>query len=269
MYPADIDWLKLWRELVTSNARSETPEKVCNYQSRFLQKTQERHDPLLDFVLQDIRNQDTVLDIGAGNGRWSTAITKVAKSVTAVEPSDTMVKMLRKNVNTRKRNNIQIVQATWENAVVEAHDIVICAHSIYFSPDFAAFVQKMEKSARRKCYLALRLPPHDGIIGDLSLKIHSSRHDSGNAIIAYNALYSMGIYANVLTEDNILHWVDSTFEQAFARAKRHLHLESTDSYDELIKNMLANRLTFTDNSYLWPDGMRSALLWWSPSVAPK
>ena len=85
-------------------------------------------------------------------------------------------------------------------------------------------------------------------------------------MVAYNALYSMGIYANVLVEPYILPWVDSTLEQAFDRAKRRLYLESTNSYDDLIKETLAKRLTRTDNRYLWPDGMRSALLWWKPST---
>jgi hypothetical protein len=110
----------------------------------------------------------------------------------------------------------------------------------------------------------LRLPPHDGITGELSLSIYGERHDSPNAIIAYNALYSMGIYANVLVEDGIYHWINSTFEEAFARAKRHLRLESSAAHDELIRDTLIRRLTYKDNSYIWPDGMRSALLWWSP-----
>lgn len=264
MYPLEIDWLKLWRDLVKTGTRSRSTEEQSSFYARFRRKSQEKPDPLLNFVLQDIANSNTVLDIGAGSGRWSITIARIARSVTAVEPADHMLSMLRDNISAAGLNNVQIVQATWENAVVEPHDIVVCVHGIYFSPDFAAFVRKMEKYARKRCYLALRLPPYDGIISDLSLKIYGHRHDSTNAIIAYNALYSMGIYANVLVEDDIRHWVDSTFEQAFARARRHLHLESKDSYDELIKNTLAKRLMHADNTYVWPDGTRLALLWWSP-----
>jgi len=216
-------------------------------------------------VLRDIHRSNTVLDIGAGSGRWAIAMAKKARSITAVEPADGMINLLRDNISTAGLNNIRINQSTWEDANVEPHDIVICIHSIYFSEDFATFVRKMEKTAGKRCYLGLRLPPHDGIISELCLKIYGQPHDNTNAIIAYNALYSMGIYTNILMEDEIQHWKDVTFEKALARARRHLHLKSQFTYDEIIKNTLKRRLIKKNNIYVWPDGKRLALLWWSPS----
>ncbi len=265
----EIDWLELWRELVADISRLKGREQLSSYQVHFRRKTRERPDPLLKFVLQDIDIQSTVLDVGAGSGRWIIPIAKVAKNVTAVEPSDAMLSVLRENITAAELNNIQILQTTWEEAIIEPHDIVICAHAMYFSLDFATFIHKMEKCATKRCYLAVRLPPYNGVIGELSLQIYGHRHDSPNAIIAYNALYAMGTYANVLVEDDIYRWVDSTFEEAFARAKRHLRLGSSSEHDGLIRDTLAHRLTYENNSYIWPDGMRSALLWWSPSFVSK
>jgi len=269
MQVAEINWLELWRELASITLRPKSTKKSNSHKVHFRRKTRERHDPLLDFVLQNIDTLSMILDIGVGNGRWTIPIARVAKNVTAVEPSDSMVNMLRENIASAELNNIQILQATWEEAVVVPHDIVVSSHAIYSIPDFSTCILKMEKSARERCYLALRLPPYNGIIGELSLQIYGHRHDSPNAIIAYNALYSMGIYANLLVEDDIYHWVDSSFEEAFARAKRHLRLESTSSHDKLICNALARRLTYVNNSYVWPDGMRSALLWWNPLAISK
>lgn len=269
MHPVEIDWLELWRELVTATSQPASPKQSSEYQTHFRRKIRERPDPLLDFILQDIDSQSAALDVGAGSGRWTIPVARVAKGVTAVEPSRAMVSMLSENIAAAELNNIQILQASWEDAIVEPHEIVVCGHAIYFSPDFATFAHKIEKHATKRCYLAVRLPPHDGIIGELSLRIRGNRHDSPNAIIAYNALYSMGIYANVVVEDDIHHWIDPTPEEAFVRAKRHLRLESTNSYDELIRNTLGRRLAYVDKSYVWPDGMRSALLWWSPSAISK
>ena len=88
-------------------------------------------------------------------------------------------------------------------------------------------------------------------------------------LIAYNALYSLGIYTNVLVENDIYPWVNNTLEEAFIRAKKHLHLESIGAYDGLIRDTLSKRLIISNNCYVWPDGMRSALLWWSPSMVAK
>lgn len=262
----EFDWLELWRKLAGTFAQAKSGHQVSGHELRFRRKVRERADPLLEFAMRNINNQSTLLDVGAGSGRWTIPAARIIKSVTAVEPSEAMLSMLRENITAANLNNIRVLKAHWGQAIVEQHDVVVSAHAIYTSQDFAAFVRKMEQYARERCYLALRLPLQNGIIGELSLSINGHRHDSPNAIIAYNALYSMDIYANVLMEDDIRCWVDSTFEEAFARAKRHLHLESSASHDELIRDALNRRLTCLNNSYIWPDGMRSALLWWNPTI---
>lgn len=263
---ANVDWLGLWRDLVTAISRSRRAESPGSYEARVRKKASERPDPLLDFLLRDIDAKSTVLDVGAGNGRWTIPAARVASRVTAVEPSDAMVRVLRENVAASGLDNVEILQSPWEEATVGRHDLVTSSHAIYFSPDFASFVRKMSSCARKRCYLAARLPPHDGIIGELSLRIYGHPHDSPNAVIAYNALYSLGIYANVLVEHGIHRWMDATLKDAFARAKRHLRLEAVDSYDELIRDTLARRLAHAEGSHVWPDGMRSVLLWWDPSA---
>ena len=261
---AEIDWLELWRKLATISAHTRSKGRTGRYEVRVRRKTVERPDPLLDFVRQNVDSHSTVLDVGAGNGRWTIPLARIARNVTAVEPSDTMQDILRQNVADASLDNIQIVPAGWKEASVEPHGVVVCAHAMYSSPDFAEFVGKMERHARKECYLAMRLPPHDGIIGELSLSIYGQRHDSPNAIIAYNALYSMGIYASVMVEDSTYHWTSPDIDSALARAKRHLHLGSSTEYDELIYQTLNRRLIYQDGGYIWPDGMRGALVWWEP-----
>lgn len=99
-----------------------------------------------------------------------------------------MVDMLSENLGNAGLSNVDILPKTWEDASPQIHDIAICAHGMYGSPDLAAFVCKMERFSRKRCYLIMRLPPADGILGELSLKIYGCRHDSPDAMIAYNAL---------------------------------------------------------------------------------
>jgi len=264
----ETDWLKLWRKLALVGPPTSSSELAKRYKVH-AHKRNERPDQLLDFILREIDGETTVLDIGAGSGRWTIPLAQTAKTVTAIEPSSDMVDNLRRNIASAKLNNVQITQSSWENAIVETHDIAVCAHAMYTSPDLASFVRKIERYTTRTCYLAIRLPPFDGIIGELSLSIYGRHHDSPNAIIAYNALCSIGIYANVLVESDNYHWADTTFEEAFTRAKRHLRLQSSTTYDTLIRDTLAKRLSLLNNCYVWPDGIRSALLWWSPSPISK
>ena len=258
----ETDWLGLWRDMVNETLNSQRLELFKRYESHARKKA-ERADPLLDFILKNSGSQDSVIDIGAGNGRWTIPLAKKVNLVTAIEPTDGIAGILRENLADAQISNVEIIPQTWEEARIQTHDIVVCAHAMYNSPDLSAFVRKMEKLARKRCYLAIRLPPSDGIIAELSIAINKRLYDSPNAIIAYNALYSMGIYANVLIEEGPLYsWTNSNLEEAFRRAKRHLHQESSTTYDALIRQTLEKRLVFSNDCYIWPDGMRSALLWW-------
>jgi len=261
----EVDWLELWRELITRNFQPETEGMVEKYKAKKENRT-ERPDPLLDFVLNETDEGETAIDIGPGTGRWTIPLAKRLKSVTAVEPTPGMLDMLRENLDAAGLANVNILPRSWEDATPSIHDITFCAHGMYGSPDLASFVRKMECSARKRCYLALRLLPADGIMAELSMKIYGCRHDNADAVIAYNALYSMGIYANMLVEKDMFNWVNSTREDAFRRARKHLCLEPSQSeYDELIHSTLKRRLRLSDGVYVWPDGMRSALLWWAPA----
>jgi hypothetical protein len=111
--------------------------------------------------------------------------------------------------------------------------------------------------------MGVRHFPINGIIQELHRKIHGYPHDGPNFIIAYNALYQMGIYGNVLMEELQHRWIDTTLDNAFERAKRHLHLRGSTGHDELIRETLKRRLTLMNGVYSWPDGMNSALIWWN------
>jgi SAM-dependent methyltransferase len=268
----ETDWLALWRELVLNQRNSAEnisamftqKERARGYETRSREKSKEKPDVLLDFVRQSLQPSDTVLDVGAGTGRWTILLAQKVKRVTAVEPAAAMLEILREKAAEAQLNNIEMINAAWQDAVVPPHDVAICAHAMYASADFAAFVHKMEQCANRACYLALRLFRGDGIMAELSRAIYGHPHDSPNFIVAYNALFQMNIYASVVVENYTYYWTSPDMENAVARAKRHLRLDATGEYDGLIRETLRRRLIDKEGIYTWPDGMRSALAWWQP-----
>ena len=116
----ETDWLDLWRELTVATSHSPNSELIKRFKDH-AKKQSERPDPLLDFVLKQLDSHTTVLDIGAGSGRWTVPLAKIARIVTAVEPSGAMRDMLIENIASAKLKNVQIVQTSWEEATVESH----------------------------------------------------------------------------------------------------------------------------------------------------
>src|SRR6185437_8641453 len=82
-----------------------------------------------------------------------------AGRVTAVEPSSAMRRHLAERVAAAGLTNVQIVPTTWEEAVVEPHDVVLAAHILYPIADIAPFVQRLVASARRAWFLTIRVEP--------------------------------------------------------------------------------------------------------------
>ncbi len=265
------EWTERWKslasiDLMTGPAGEERMvERWRELAERLDAGSETRPDPILDFVLERLTSEMTVIDIGAGVGRWTVPLAARAHHVTAVEPVEGMRRVLRERLAARQVANVSIVETPWLDAAVEPHDVVVAAYSMYTSTDLAAFARKMERDARSLCCLAMRLPAHDGIIGELSERIHGEWHDSPNFIVGYNALLEAGFAPNVYIEPApVRYWTDPNIAEAVVRARRHLRLED-DRNDALIRQTLERRLRETPGGYCWPDWMRAAMIWWEPA----
>jgi SAM-dependent methyltransferase len=272
---ADTDWIKLWRDLA-EKFRALPKQGEGGVADRWAKRAhsrgyngdrreRDRDDPLMQFVLNRLLPDDTVLDIGAGIGRWSIPMARVCKRVTALDALPRMLEILLENSASENVTNIETVVGDWATADVERHDYVLSSHAAYISPDIVGYARKMERSATKACYLVMRVPRHDGVVGELSRRIRGTFHDSPNFIIGYNALLQAGIAGHVIMEERGRQWHNETLEDALARARRHLHL-STDEHDGMIMGLLRERLLLREGEYWWPDWMRSALVWWRPGT---
>ncbi len=269
-----IDWLDLWRELVetrtwhghdekskTDHWRARAQEFDANVKQRWA-----RADSSRTWVLDLLAAHPgaTVLDIGAGTGKWAILLARHARQVTALEPSPAMREFLRANLAAEQVANVAIVPGAWPHVEVAPHDFALCSHAMYGSPDFATFIQRMQAVTRHTCILLMRAPTPDGIMAEASRHIYGHPYDSANFQVGVNALWQMGIFPHVHMEDTGLWrpWVSASLADALADLKRKLGVSDTAAYDDFLRALLHRRLTFTDGQYVWPPGVRTALLFW-------
>ncbi len=73
-----------------------------------------------------------------------------------------------------------------------------------------------------------------------------------------------GIFPNVIMEDTGLWepWTNESIEEALADVKRKLGLIDENAHDGFIRDLLERRLVFKEGNYVWPRGIRSALVYW-------
>ena len=269
------DWNALWNDLVeirSSDRRKrqesgEGKDPWINRAHRFQEGVRERwlqKDSSRDFILSRIDADSTALDIGSGTGAWSLLLSPHVRQVTAVDPSESMLSVLRENLAAENAANVYIVQGAWPDVEVEPHDFSLCSHAMYGYPDLAEFIRGMEKHTRRTCFMLLRATDLNCVQSEAARHLRGHPFDSPNFTIAYNILIQMGIYANVLME-NTGYWkprVSPSLQAALERLKRELCLAGIDEHDEFLLDLLRRRLSRQDGVYVWPSEVCSALVYW-------
>jgi len=267
------DWAVFWRELVEMRARGfrEETEKNSDHWTGRAHKFQEgvsrrwqQKDSSREFILSQTSAESTLLDIGAGTGAWALLLAPRVRRVTAIDPSDAMIAVMRENIARQNIQNISIVKGSWPEVDVEQHDFSFCSHAMYGCPELPAFIRKMESCTRRTCFLLMRAPSLDSIQSEASRYLWGHPLDGPNFVVAYNVLLQMGIYANVSMENTGL-WASRTspsLESALTRLKRFMGFIDSSEHDSFFMDILRRRLVWKDGSYAWPQEMRSALIYW-------
>ncbi len=269
------NWANLWKELVELNDHwGESQENLEDHWKKKAQafshdiekRWSSRPDSSRDFLVSKLRGipEATLVDVGAGTGAWAILAARHTASVTAVDRSPGMIEVMRENLDKAGISNVQIVQGAWPDVEVAPHDFSLCSHAMYSALDLPAFIRKMVAVTRRTCFLLIRAPALDALMAEFARMVLGHPHDSPNFVIAYNTLIEMGIYANVLTEDTGLWkgWKNDSLEDALADVKRRLGLKGNSTYDATIYRRLKEELTYVDGKYVWPPGVRSALIYW-------
>lgn len=273
------DWLLLWRQIVEEHDRARRPEGESgddawkNRAASFhemVRKRWERPDSSRDFILGCLKRSPgaTVLDIGAGTGAWTCIMAPHASRVVAVEPSAAMASYLELNIRDLELANVEIIKEPWPNAAAGPCDFSLCSHAMYGYADFRTFIARMEEVTKKTCFLLLRVPVSDGVMAEAAMRVWGHPHDSANFQIAYNALLQLGIQANVLMEDTGTWrpWKSASIDESLGDVKRRLGLVGETVHDEYLRALLERRLVLENNEYIWPKGVRSALVYWDVSL---
>jgi SAM-dependent methyltransferase len=114
-------------------------------------------DPSLDALLKLARPDETWLDIGAGGGRYALPLALAVREVIAVDPSPSMLSVLREGAAEHRIRNVRIVEGRWPAAAgptTEAN-VAFIAHVGYDVEQIGPFLDAMEQAARRLCVAML------------------------------------------------------------------------------------------------------------------
>ena len=208
----DPDWNEVWKIRQKRHGLSKVPDDPSHNwdkkenAERYDANSRSGYDPRISITLEglDLGRDSQVLDIGAGPGTLAIPLAPRVRKVTAVEPGEGMVAILRERVAKEGITNISCVRKRWEDVDIACdlagpYDIVIASLSLTME-DIRAALHKMDAASRRYVclYWFVDMPFWERMYADLWEPLHGSPYYSGpKADCLFNVLYQMGIYANV------------------------------------------------------------------------
>lgn len=269
---ADLDWAARWRDLVEvrrQRVEGLVPEAGIGFWDRRadqFRRLSEHYepgaDPLFALLTEALGSKGSLLDVGAGAGRYTLPLAARAGRVTAVEPSSAMRRHLAERVAAAGLTNVQIVPTTWEEAVVEPHDVVLAAHILYPIADIAPFVQRLVASARRAWFLTIRVEPMGVEFAPLWRDIWGTPYPVEPTLLdLYPLLFSLDLRANVRLKPFHGAGETATLEEAVAHARSRLFLpEGMSEHDERIRTFLREHMRQEGDRWRWPGQPQEAII---------
>lgn len=225
------------------------------------------NDPLYRTLRAIVTPETSVLDVGAGTGRFTLALAPQARHITAVEPNTSMLNLLRQDAQEQNLSNISYRQSTWQDAPDDLHaDIVICSHVLYPIRDIMPFLVKLQAATRQACYIYMRATPIDALTAPFWKHFHGDERCMPPSYIhALDVLYELGLYANV----EIVHLPPSlrypSVDVAVSEMTEQLILPDDEKTREELRGLLTGWLVEQDGVVVPPpQNMVCAIVYWTP-----
>jgi SAM-dependent methyltransferase len=211
---------------------------------------------------------DTVLDMGAGTGRFAVPFAKHVSHLTAVEPSLGMAAFLEQGMSNAGLTNYSIVRKRWEDIQVgediPLHDVVFASNSLGFH-DLAGGLLKLDAAAKRSVHILwFAGPDRHPMDEELRNRLGHSPYDSfgPDYIFIAHVLHDMGIYANIQVDRMKTTHTYESLDEAVSWWTERKNIEPDQV--PVIREYLAEKLIPSDNGRLsMPRNGWRAHIWWN------
>ena len=137
--------------------------------------------------------RSTVLDVGAGPGRFTLALAPHVAAVTAVDPSGGMLEICRRRARKLGLSNVTCVHGRWEEVDVPAADVAFSSYVLPLIADAPRFLRKLDDAATERAFLYLGAFSLDAVMDPLWRHFHGTPRKPGPTYLdAVDVLRELG-----------------------------------------------------------------------------
>ncbi|MGH9124487.1 MAG: class I SAM-dependent methyltransferase [Acidimicrobiales bacterium] len=155
-------------------------------------------DPFYRRLRRAVGPRSTVMDVGAGTGRFTINLATRAAEVIAVDPTEVMLDHLRAEAEQRGLTNIRVITGAWPDVDLEPVDIAFSSYVLPLIEDAPAFLAALDRVARRRAYVYLGAFSSDSAADPLWRHFHGGPRKPGPSYLdAVDVLAELGVEADV------------------------------------------------------------------------
>ena len=261
----DIDWAYLWGESIKSkkDAKKDWDKSAASFQK--LSRKDDYIDLLFSKLILD--KEDSVLDLGCGEGSITIPLAKHVKKVTGLDSSEKMLELLNERCNEQNIDNVTTILKPLEDIDLKSighHDIVLASRSLNGIIPIKETLSTINEIANKYVFLTFFGPENWKFEQEFQKYIGKDNKKFPGYNYIFNILYKMGIYGNIerLKVKNYRDY--ENIEDAMNNGKYRLDLLS-DNEKEKLKEFLKENLhknPETGRLYNKDDKADWIIIWW-------
>ena len=234
-----------------------------------------KEDPLIERLLEEFVECETIIDVGGGAGRFALPLSLEKEGITVVDSSKSMLEELRVCLREFGIENVEIFQCRWEEAPsdVPVHDGALCAHVTYGIEDIETFISNVHgKTLDRVVVLSFMQSPqaHLGTLWEL---VHGQKriHLPGVPELI-RVLEDMGVTPSFSVLDTLGTVKYQSVEEALSDLCRRLYVSQGTSKEDRLVSALQSQLYRVDKDLesryelVGSGGRKMCLLSWTPPM---
>ncbi|HEX2699452.1 MAG TPA: methyltransferase domain-containing protein [Acidimicrobiales bacterium] len=155
-------------------------------------------DPLFARLRRATGPDSTVLDVGAGPGRFALALAPRVRHVVAVDASAAMVAIVDKQARRMRLANVDALVGRWPDVDVAPASVSVCSYVLPLVADAKRFLAKLDDCTTERAFLYLGAASLDFLTDPLWRHFHGKPRRPGPTYLdAVAVLAELGIRADV------------------------------------------------------------------------
>lgn len=213
-----------------------------------------------------IDKDDTVIDLGCGEGSITIPLSKKVKSITAVDSSKRMLEILDDKCKAENIDNIKTMKENLEDVTLKEvgnKDIVLLSRSINGISPIKDTINNVNSIANKYVYITIFGPKNWKFENDFYESIGKEKNDFAPYDYLFNILISMNIYPNIENLEIETNRKYKSVQDATDNGKWQLNNfteeEKEELYKYLEKNLRKNNEGMLENPNDKADWI---LIWW-------